>query len=111
MFFYILKYYNQKKAYSQLLRQEEFCGMFILGDKMHKEKIYDILIIGAGASGLMAAIAAKTKSDSCDLVLLEKNPLPAKKIYATGNGRCNFLNKNATPANYFNIHFSEYNFK
>ena len=68
---------------------------------MSEEKLYDIIIIGAGASGLMAAAASKSKNAACSILVLEKNPFPAKKIYATGNGRCNFLNRNATPKNYF----------
>lgn len=68
---------------------------------MNKEKVYDIVIIGAGASGLMAAVAAKSKCPCCDVLVLEKNLFPGKKIYATGNGRCNFLNRKAGPENYF----------
>ncbi len=68
---------------------------------MNEEKLYDIIIIGAGASGLMAAAIAKSKNAACQIIVLEKNPFPAKKIYATGNGRCNFLNRTATPKDYF----------
>ena len=49
-------------------------------------------IIGAGASGLMAAYAASEKEGS-EVLLFDKNPMPGKKLLRTGNGRCNFLNK------------------
>lgn len=52
-----------------------------------------IIIIGGGAAGMMAAIAAK--SYGADVTILEKNPRVGKKILATGNGRCNFTNANA----------------
>ena len=44
-----------------------------------------IIIIGAGASGLMTAIKAKTIDN--EVIILERNNDPAKKILATGNGR------------------------
>ncbi|NCB41235.1 MAG: aminoacetone oxidase family FAD-binding enzyme [Clostridia bacterium] len=68
---------------------------------MKKKTIRDMIIIGGGASGLMAAIAAKSQDSACDVLVLEKNPLLAKKIYATGNGRCNFLNRYAKPESYY----------
>lgn len=57
--------------------------------------IYDLTIIGAGAAGLFASaefctFMALANPRTC--CILEKNSEPAKKIYATGNGRCNFLN-------------------
>lgn len=50
-----------------------------------------ILIIGAGASGLIASIYAKDENN--EVILLERNPEPAKKILVTGNGRCNYYNE------------------
>jgi predicted Rossmann fold flavoprotein len=83
------------------LRTGAFCGMLISGEKMNEKVIYDIVIIGAGASGLMACIAAKSQNPACSVLVLEKNSLPAKKIYATGNGRCNYLNRTAVAGDYF----------
>lgn len=52
-----------------------------------------IAVIGGGASGLMAAIAAKT--DDNEVVIYEREKRVGKKILATGNGRCNLTNMNA----------------
>lgn len=49
-----------------------------------------VIIIGAGAAGMMAAIAAA--SDGHDVTILEKNEKAGKKIYITGKGRCNITN-------------------
>ncbi len=53
--------------------------------------IYDVAIIGAGASGLFAAITAARLGAS--VVLLDKNSIVGRKLLSTGNGRCNFLNE------------------
>ncbi len=59
----------------------------------------DILVIGGGASGLMAAFAAAqtlTDAGRADQVtILEKMPRPGRKIMITGKGRCNFTNVKA----------------
>lgn len=60
--------------------------------------LYDIAVIGAGPSGIMAAIAVARLGKT--VLLLEKNPAIGRKILATGNGRCNITNKNAEVANY-----------
>lgn len=56
----------------------------------------DIIVIGAGASGLMAAYsAARNAADSgkcINVTVLEKMPRPGRKIMLTGKGRCNFTN-------------------
>lgn len=49
-----------------------------------------VIIVGAGASGLMAAITAAKKGAA--VTILEQNEKPGKKICATGNGKCNFTN-------------------
>lgn len=57
-----------------------------------------ILIIGGGASGLVAAIAAK--NEDTQVVIVEREKRIGKKILATGNGRCNMTNMGATIENY-----------
>lgn len=49
-----------------------------------------VIVIGAGAAGLMAAIHAATGGAS--VLLVEKMPSPGRKILITGKGRCNFTN-------------------
>lgn len=64
-----------------------------------KTKVYDIVIIGAGASGLAAAIAAARAGRQP--VVLEHMEQAAKKILATGNGKCNYTNANQALDNYY----------
>ena len=58
----------------------------------------NIVIIGGGASGLVAAIfAAKSGKKVC---IIEKNNVCGKKILATGNGRCNYWNEEQSISHY-----------
>ncbi len=58
--------------------------------KSEGKKSYDILVIGGGAAGLMAAItAART---GCSVLILEHKDRVGKKILSTGNGKCNYTN-------------------
>lgn len=52
----------------------------------------DIIIIGAGAAGLMAAYGAAKANPEASITILEKMPRPGRKILFTGKGRCNFTN-------------------
>lgn len=52
-----------------------------------------IVIIGGGASGMFAAIAAATTDATAQVSILEKKEKPGKKILSTGNGRCNLTNE------------------
>ena len=58
----------------------------------------NVIVIGGGAAGIMAAISAHRAG--ADVTILERNPRIGKKILATGNGRCNFTNINAD-VNYY----------
>ena len=51
----------------------------------------DIVVVGAGASGLVAGISAKNFSNN--VTILERFDKSAKKILVTGNGRCNYWNE------------------
>ena len=55
-------------------------------------------IVGAGASGVFAALILK--QNYIDTTVIERNANVLKKIYATGNGRCNFTNRNVSYKNY-----------
>ena len=56
-------------------------------------------IIGAGASGMAAAIAAAEDPD-VQVILFERQARVGKKLLATGNGRCNLSNRNASIEKY-----------
>lgn len=67
--------------------------------------IYDVLIIGAGASGLICAMTAGQKGKS--VILLEHNKKIGEKIRISGGGRCNFTNIHTKSENFLsdNKHF------
>ncbi|HEX4140717.1 MAG TPA: NAD(P)/FAD-dependent oxidoreductase [Candidatus Methylacidiphilales bacterium] len=58
----------------------------------------DVLVIGAGAAGLMCAIVAARRGRS--VLVLERGPRVGAKILISGGGRCNFTNLGAGPENY-----------
>ena len=53
---------------------------------------YDIIIIGAGASGLTAGIVAKRDNPNLSVLILEKKLKPGIKLSMTGKGKCNIAN-------------------
>lgn len=59
----------------------------------------DIIIIGGGASGLMAAIAAASVPHN-HITILERQARVGRKLLSTGNGRCNLSNGNLSPLHY-----------
>lgn len=61
-------------------------------------KFYDVLILGCGASGSLAAIKASENHKS--IAIIDKCNKIAKKILVTGNGRCNLTNKNVSDEKY-----------
>ena len=61
----------------------------------------NILILGGGAAGLAAALAAAQSAPAAQVIVLERNPKPGKKLLATGNGRCNLDNTGIAPELYF----------
>jgi len=67
----------------------------------------DVVIIGAGAAGLMCAIEAGKRGRR--VVLLEQNRQIGRKILISGGGRCNFTNLHTTAENFLsrNPHFAK----
>src|ERR1035438_8296740 len=67
----------------------------------------DVLILGAGAAGLMCAIEAGRRGRRT--LVIEHADRPGKKILISGGGRCNFTNIHAKPENYLsaNPHFAK----
>ena len=68
---------------------------------------YDVLVLGAGAAGLMCAIEAGKRGRR--VAVLERAERVGKKILISGGGRCNFTNLHCTPANFISInpHFAK----
>lgn len=58
----------------------------------------NIIVVGGGASGMVAAIVASR--NGAEVTLLERNDRVGKKLLATGNGRCNYTNTNLSDINY-----------
>lgn len=72
---------------------------------MSLAKQYDVIILGAGAAGLMCALTAG--QGGLKVLVLEKSNKPGKKILMSGGGRCNFTNIYTTAENFLssNPHF------
>ena len=64
-----------------------------------------LAIIGGGASGLFLASYLKRKNASIDITIYERNKGLGRKLLATGNGKCNFMNYKAIPSDYNNEDF------
>nr|WP_028749894.1 NAD(P)/FAD-dependent oxidoreductase [Rhizobium mesoamericanum] len=65
----------------------------------------DLIVIGAGAAGMMCAIRAAQRGRS--VIVLDHAKSPGEKIRISGGGRCNFTNINASPKSFLsaNPHF------
>lgn len=59
-----------------------------------------LAILGGGASGMMAALAA-SQNPSCEIHIFERQNRVGRKLLATGNGRCNLSNSHAAPGRYY----------
>ena len=64
-------------------------------------KSFDVVIIGAGAAGLMCAMAAGQRGRK--VVVLDHNERAGEKIRVSGGGRCNFTNRFASPSHYISV--------
>lgn len=64
-----------------------------------------VVIIGGGASGLVAAIYAAKEGN--EVTILERNNSVGKKILITGNGRCNYFNENQSLSHYHSSDIQE----
>lgn len=72
-------------------------------------KSLDIAVIGGGAAGFASSICAAREDGSLKIAILEKGARVARKILATGNGRCNISNSNISLDRYHgqNVSFAE----
>ena len=68
---------------------------------------FDVIVLGAGAAGLMCAAVAGQRGRR--VALLEHNGQPGRKILISGGGRCNFTNLHCGPENFLseNPHFAK----
>ncbi|MEE3500228.1 aminoacetone oxidase family FAD-binding enzyme [Acidiphilium acidophilum] len=81
------------------------CGMDRgVGPRAHS---HDVVVLGAGAAGLMAAITAGQRGRS--VLVLDHADEPGKKILISGGGRCNFTNLETSADRFFsaNPHFAK----
>ncbi len=76
-------------------------------DKQKPAHSYDLIIIGAGAAGLMCAITAAEADKK--ILIIEHGKKIGPKILISGGGRCNFTNMDADAENYLssNVHFAK----
>lgn len=68
---------------------------------------YDVIVLGAGAAGLMCAVEAGKRGRR--VLVVERGDRVGKKILISGGGRCNFTNLNTSPENFLsaNPHFAK----
>jgi predicted Rossmann fold flavoprotein len=68
---------------------------------------FDVIVLGAGAAGLMCAAVAGQRGRR--VALLEHNGQVGRKILISGGGRCNFTNLHCGPGNFIsdNVHFAK----
>jgi predicted Rossmann fold flavoprotein len=80
-------------------------GFQTVGQK--RESNYDVIVLGAGAAGLMCAIEAGKRKRRT--LVLERADRIGKKILISGGGRCNFTNLHTSPDNFLsaNPHFAK----
>lgn len=59
-----------------------------------------LAIAGGGAAGMMAAVSALRILPGKEIAIIEKNQILGRKLAATGNGKCNFSNRDCSPEQY-----------
>lgn len=56
------------------------------------KKEYDLIVVGAGPGGIMAALTARKYNITLNIALVESGKALGQKLAMTGGGRCNFTN-------------------
>jgi hypothetical protein len=62
--------------------------------------IYDVIIVGAGASGLCAAYQLAKEKSKWNILVIEKGHVAGRKLSASGNGKCNLTNQDFSAKHY-----------
>jgi predicted Rossmann fold flavoprotein len=77
------------------------------GRHPNRVRAYDVIVLGAGAAGLMCAAVAGQRNRR--VALLDHNAQPGRKILISGGGRCNFTNLHCAPDRFLseNPHFAK----
>lgn len=60
-------------------------------------------IIGAGPAGIFSALMIKEQNQEHSVTIFDGNQKIGRKLFATGNGRCNITNMNAGPGSYYSV--------
>lgn len=68
-----------------------------MGDSVYNRCMYDLIVIGGGAAGFFAALAAKEANPMAKVAILEKTAVLLSKVRVSGGGRCNVTNACADP--------------
>ena len=74
-------------------------------------KIYDVAVVGGGFSGLVAAEKLSKALGGENIIVSERNDRVGKKIFATGNGRCNLTNVDISEKRYHSVMGGEIGFE
>ncbi len=95
-----------RKRATRLGQEKKACRNDLIRDVEGANR-FDLIVLGAGAAGLMAAIEAGRRGRR--VVVLERADRPGKKILISGGGRCNFTNLHTRPDNFLsaNPHFAK----
>lgn len=92
---------------ARAVRNVNFPLLFPAADRIikgRKEAVrMKLLILGGGASGMMAALSA-AESQDCEITLIERQGRVGRKLMATGNGRCNLTNLHTDETRYHGDH-------
>lgn len=75
---------------ADLLNVSAVCARILMIMSRKRTRQWDVLVVGAGASGMMAAISAARRGRS--VLLIDRMDRAGKKLLATGNGKCNYTN-------------------
>jgi len=99
--------YDLTRLWNWSKNQPAHCGYSEADSVATEPRQFDVIVLGAGAAGLMCAAVAGQRGRR--VALLEHNGQPGRKILISGGGRCNFTNLHCGPENFLseNPHFAK----